>query len=53
MEIEVHIKGSYLSNPTVNINVEQVQVRGRKHEREIEGYEGRTEVQVQVKKARK
>ena len=52
-KIEVHIEGSYHSNLTININVELVQVRGRKREWEIEGYEGRTEIHVQVKKTKK
>ena len=52
-KIEVHVEGSYRSNPTININIEQAQVRGRKHEREIERDEGRTEIRVQVKKTRK
>ena len=52
-KIEVHIEGSYRSNPTINVNIELAQVGGRKHEREIEGYEGRTEIHVQVKKTKK
>jgi hypothetical protein len=52
-KIEVHIEGSYCSNPTININIEQVQVGGRKHKWEIEGHEGRTEIHVQVKKSKK
>jgi hypothetical protein len=52
-KIKVHIGGSYRSNPTININIEQAQVRRRKYEREIEGHEGKTEVHVQVKKSRK
>jgi hypothetical protein len=45
-KIEVHIEGLYHSNPTININIEQALVRGRKHEQEVEGYEGRTEIYV-------
>jgi hypothetical protein len=52
-KIEVHIKGSYHSNLTININIEQAQVRGRKYECEIEGHEGKMDVHVQVKKSRK
>jgi len=53
-KIEVHIKGSHHSDPpTININVEQLQVRGRKHEREVEDYEERTQINVQIKKIRK
>jgi uncharacterized protein YggE len=52
-KIEVHVEGSYCPNQTININIEQAPARGRKHEREIEGYEGRTEIHVQVKKTRK
>jgi hypothetical protein len=48
-KIEIRIEGS---NPIININIEQAQVRERKHGREIEGNEGGTEVHVQVKKAR-
>lgn len=53
-KIEVHIKGSHRSDPpTININVEQLQVRGRKHEREVEDYEEKTQINVQIKKIRK
>ena len=52
-KIEVHIEGSYYSNPTINVNVELAQVKGKKHEQEIEGYEGRTEIHVQVKRTKK
>ena len=52
-KIEVHIEGLYCSNPTINVNVELVQVKGRKHEQEIGGYKGRTEIHVQVKKTKK
>jgi hypothetical protein len=52
-KIEVHIEGSYYSNPTININIEQAPVGGRKHEQGVEGYEGITEIYVQVKMARK
>ena len=52
-KIEVHVEGSYRSNPTININIKQGHFRGKKHEREIEGAEGTTEIRVQVKKARK
>jgi hypothetical protein len=52
-KIEVHVEGSYRSNPTININIKQAHFRGKKHERQIEGVEGTTEIHVQVKKTRK
>lgn len=52
-KIEVHVEGSYRSNPTININIKQAHSRGKKHEREIEGIDGTTEIHVQVKKTRK
>ena len=43
----------YHSNPTININIEQVHLRKKRHEQEIEGVEGTTNIHVQVKKIRK
>jgi hypothetical protein len=55
MKINVHVEDSYRSNPTININIERVHSGfGRKrHEQEIEGVEGTTNIHVQVKKIRK
>jgi hypothetical protein len=54
-KIKVRVKGPYLSNPTININVGRSQLRGTKYKRarEIEGVEGTTEILVQLKKTRK
>jgi hypothetical protein len=54
-KIKVRVEGPYLSNPTININVGQSQLRGTKYKRarEIEGVEGITEILVQLKKTRK
>jgi hypothetical protein len=53
-KIEVHVEDSYYrSNPTININIKQACFRGKKHEREIENVEEKTEIHVQVKKSRK
>ena len=52
-KIEIHVEGSYHPNLTINTNVEQAQVRGRKNEQEIEGHEGRTEIHIQAKKGKK
>jgi hypothetical protein len=51
IKVKVRVKGPYLSNPTININVKQSQFRGNK--REIESVEETTEVRVQMKKTRK
>jgi hypothetical protein len=52
-KIKVHVEGPHLSNPTININVGHSHFRGTKHEREIEGDGGTTEICVQIKKSRK
>jgi hypothetical protein len=49
-KINVHVE---TINPNINIIIEQVPFRGRKHEREIEGIEGTTNIHVKVKKTRK
>lgn len=51
MKITVQVENSY---PTININIEQVYPRGKKHEREIEdvGVEGARNIHVKVKKTK-
>ena len=50
--IKVRVEGSYLSNPTININIGQSQLRGTKNKRENEGVEETTEIHVQLKKTK-
>ena len=52
-KIKVKVVNSYHSNPTININIEQVHLRGKKHERGIEDFEGATNIHVQMKKIKK
>jgi hypothetical protein len=52
-KIKVRVEGPYLSNPTININVGQSQLRGTKNKRENEGVGETTEILVQLKKTRK
>ena len=53
MKINIHVEDSCCSNPTININIEQVHFGRKRHEQEIEGIEGTTNIHVQVKKIRK
>lgn len=52
-KIDIQVEDSSCSKQTINIKIEHVPFRGRKHEREFEGVEKTTNIHIQVKKARK